>query len=62
MPARIQITDDQHEEIYIHLDGKLVCTASHDEHGWDGMTAVIDLVTKLAEGFGARVENTQDFV
>lgn len=62
MPARIQITDDQHEEIYIHLDGKLVYTANHDEHGWDGMTAVIDLITKLADGFGVRVQNDQDIV
>jgi hypothetical protein len=62
MCSRIIITDDQHEEIYIHLDGQLVYTANHDEHGWDGMTAVIELVEKIAAALGLRVENTQDIV
>lgn len=30
MCSRIIITDDQHEEIYIHLDGELIYTANQN--------------------------------
>lgn len=58
----LHITDDGDEEIYFHLDGKLIMTSNHEEHGWSGMQSLIDAFTKLAEAAGVEVENAQDIV
>jgi hypothetical protein len=39
----------------IELDNQPVITINHDEHGWDGMTAVQDAVVKIAEIAGIKV-------
>ncbi|MFY1595450.1 hypothetical protein [Micromonospora sp. WMMD737] len=37
-PITIERPDDEHIEI--HVNGEVVASANHDEHGWSGMDAV----------------------
>lgn len=62
MPARITITDNGDEIVYIHLDGQLLIEPNHDDDGWAGMSRIIELVEKIAAALDIRVENTQDIV
>jgi hypothetical protein len=62
MPARIVITDDGDEQVFIHFDGELIATPNHEADGWSGMTRIIDAVEKMAEHMGIRVDNQQDIV
>ena len=61
MPT-LRITDDGDEEVYISLDDKLLFITNHEEHGWSGMTDIIQLATILADVGGIPVENSQDIV
>jgi hypothetical protein len=62
MPARIRIHDDGDEVVWIDVDGEQLIEVNHDEHGWDGMTAVIKAVEAIADKLGIRVDNQQDIV
>lgn len=59
---RIRIHDDGHEVVWIDFDGKQIIEVNHDEHGWDGMLAVIDAVKKVAAELGLKVADEQDVV
>jgi hypothetical protein len=41
----------------ITLDGRPVATITHDDHGWDGMTAVRDALVEVArlQGWDVRI-------
>jgi hypothetical protein len=43
------------EAIDIELNGLVLVTANHDDHGWDGMRLAIDLTRAIAGGMGASV-------
>jgi RNA polymerase subunit RPABC4/transcription elongation factor Spt4 len=60
--ATIRIHDDGDEVVWIDVNGEQVVEVSHDEHGWDGMIAVVDAVNAVAKAVGIRVENEQDLV
>jgi hypothetical protein len=59
---KLTITDDGDERLFIKLDGVTMFEPNHEDEGWDGMTRMIELVTKLAEALGIEVENTQNIV
>lgn len=42
--------DDDH--VSIEVNGEQVAAASHDEHGWSGMEAVVKTATAIAEAAG----------
>lgn len=42
--------DDEH--VQIEINGDVVAEASHDEHGWSGMEAVIKTATAVAAAAG----------
>lgn len=58
----IDITDDGDERVFIHLDGELLIEVNHDEHGWDGMLAVINAVKKIALAADIDFNDVQDIV
>lgn len=60
--ARLSITDDGDEKVYMHLDGVHIFTANHEDDGWDGMTRLIALATTLALRLGVGVDNEQGIV
>lgn len=62
MSARIVITDDGDETVFIHLDGELLISPNHDDDGWAGMKRIIQTVEKIAAATGLRVDNRQDVV
>ncbi len=43
------------ETVEFTLNGKVLVTATHDEHGWDGMKLAIDLTRHIAGGMGASI-------
>lgn len=43
------------EDVSISLNGEVLATLSHDQHGWDGMDAAVSLVEKIANRIGAAV-------
>ncbi|MEU0078626.1 hypothetical protein ABZY58_12070 [Micromonospora tulbaghiae] len=54
LPAvTIERPDD--ERIEVHVNGREVATANHDEHGWSGMDAVEKTALAVARAFGAVV-------
>lgn len=59
-PPPVTVRWDNDEHVTILAGDREVFTANHDEHGWDGMHAVIDLTRALADVYGAepRTEGT----
>lgn len=49
-------TDDEHLDI--EVNGNVVASANHDEHGWSGMDAVEKTARAIAEAAGISVEET----
>ncbi|MEV5819238.1 hypothetical protein AB0L22_08695 [Micromonospora haikouensis] len=49
----VERPDDEHIEV--HVNGQVVASANHDEHGWDGMDAVEKTALAVARAFGAEV-------
>lgn len=43
------------EAVAVEVDGAKVASASHDEHGWSGMQAVINTATGMAKALGVEV-------
>lgn len=43
------------EIVMISVDDNPLIEVNHDEHGWSGMSAVIELTRALATALGARV-------
>lgn len=55
LPAvSIERPDDEHIEV--HVNGQVVASADHDEHGWSGMDAVEKTALAVARAFGAEVK------
>lgn len=57
MPAvaiTIRHPDDDHLEI--EVNGTVVATANHDEHGWSGMDAVEKTTRAIAQAAGIAVD------
>ena len=46
---RLRIEFDGDEAYEITYDEKPVANVNHDEHGWAGMEAVLEAVTRLAK-------------
>lgn len=46
------------ENVTITANGQQITALNHGEHGWDGMTAGIQVATKLAAIVGATVTTT----
>jgi hypothetical protein len=59
---RIRIVDDGDEAVVVHVDGEALIHVNHDEHGWDGMLAVLAAVKDLANKLGITVADEQDVV
>ncbi len=55
MNARVSIryVDDEHVEILVN--GDVVASANHDEHGWSGMDAVVAAALAVAKALGGKV-------
>ncbi|MEV4197038.1 hypothetical protein [Micromonospora globbae] len=53
----IERPDD--EEIEVHVDGQVVASANHDDHGWSGMDAVERTALAVARACGARVDQAE---
>ncbi len=49
--------DDGH--VTVLVNGVEVATTSHDEHGWDGMGAVIDTARAIAKAAGFEPADTE---
>jgi hypothetical protein len=51
------VTIDRPDEdrIEVHVNGQVVATANHDEHGWSGMDAVEKTALAVARAFGGTV-------
>jgi hypothetical protein len=60
MAAQITVRrpDDDHVEILVN--GKVVATANHDEHGWSGMDAVVSTACAVARALGGQVDGDHD--
>ncbi|MCX5066928.1 hypothetical protein OOJ91_13835 [Micromonospora lupini] len=54
--ATITIERPDDEVLEVHVDGQLVATANHDEHGWSGMDAVEKTAIAVARACGAFIE------
>ena len=56
---KIQHWDDETIRILLEDDETGIYTeialVNHDEHGWDGMTAVVDAVKTLARDLGVKI-------
>ena len=59
MGARVRFHDDGDEVVWIDVDGEQVFEVNHDEHGWDGMTAVLDAVNRVCTKLGIKVDDEQ---
>ncbi|MEV5211392.1 hypothetical protein AB0K35_28350 [Micromonospora sp. NPDC053740] len=54
LPAvTVERPDD--ETVEIHVNGQVVASANHDEHGWSGMDAVEKTALAVVRAFGAAV-------
>ena len=51
-----KIVQDVEDEIEFYVNGNLVGTADHDEHGWSGMEATQRLFKSIAAELGCEVE------
>lgn len=51
---------DADERVEITLEGRLVASLSHDEHGWAGISAATGVAERLAKAAGWPVEHTYD--
>jgi len=51
----IERPDDETAEFFI--GEKLVGSANHDQHGWDGMKAAEELFESVAKTLGAKFES-----
>jgi len=54
LPA-VSIERPDDENIEVHVNGSVVASANHDEHGWSGMDAVEKTALSVARAFGAAV-------
>ena len=54
--ARVQLKTIDDESLEILVDGKSICSANHDEDGWQGMDAVGDLARNMAKALGVSFE------
>ena len=43
------------EKLEVYLDGTLIASTNHDEHGWAGIDMVEDVVEAIAEQLGIRI-------
>lgn len=50
----VRYLDDEHLEVVV--DGKVVASADHDEHGWSGMDAVVATAYAVARALGGQVD------
>lgn len=55
-PVAVSIVWINDEQVEIRVNGETVADANHDEHGWDGMEAVIKTATAIAKAAGMGVE------
>lgn len=51
-----EILSDGDERFEVWLDGKRLMGFNHDEHGWSGIEAAIDLTKAIAESLSAKVK------
>lgn len=51
-----KIVQDVEDEIEFYVNGNLVGSANHDEHGWSGMDAARALFTSIAAELGIEVD------
>lgn len=47
---------DDDEGIEVYVGTKYIGSANHDEHGWAGIRMLEETAKKMAEAFGAEVE------
>lgn len=56
-PAAVTVTIERpdDETMEVHVNGEVVASANHDEHGWSGMDAVERAALAVARACGASV-------
>ena len=54
--SRIEIMRPTDEHLDILVDGEVIASFNHDDHGWSGMEAAEQLVVRLAGKLGLEVE------
>lgn len=54
--SRIEIMRPTDEHLDILVDGEVIASFTHDDHGWSGMEAAEQLVVRLAGKLGLEVE------
>lgn len=62
MSTTLVISDDGDEVVNFYIEEELIGSVNHDEYGWAGMTATIELVEAIAEAYGIPIRNEQDIV
>lgn len=45
------------ETVDFYVNGEHVGNANHDEHGWSGMSAAVNLFRSVAKQIGAEIDN-----
>lgn len=55
MTAQVEIQRPDSEHLVVLVDGKPVMEASHDEHGWAGMDAVVGTAIAIASALDVPV-------
>lgn len=58
-PAAVTIEQPDDDHLEVHVNGEVVATANHDEHGWSGMDAVERAALAVARACGARVDQAE---
>jgi len=61
-PARFQIVEVNDETLQIKLDGVIIAEPNHTDDGWAGMTRQLELVQRIADHLGFRVDNGNTIV
>lgn len=61
-PARFQIVEVNDETLQIKLDGVIIAEPNHTDDGWAGMTRQLELVQRIADHLGMRVDNGNTIV
>lgn len=58
MSTEFRINEVNDELIELFMNGKYVCSASHDKHGWAGMELLENMVSRIAAAIGGHVVRT----
>jgi hypothetical protein len=58
MAQQIEIHEPDDETVEIKVNGNVIISANHDEHGWAGMALAINTAGRLGGALGVPVVRT----